>query len=53
MQWLIVALSILRFVAFAVDAGSAFGRTDLASLAAHVKAPIVLVDGGWGAPPAK
>lgn len=53
MQWLILSLSLLRFVVFAFDAGSAIGRTELASLAAHVKASIVLVDGGWGAPPAK
>lgn len=51
MQWLILCLSLLRFVVFAFDAGSAVARTDLAALLAHVKAPIALVDGGWGIPP--
>jgi hypothetical protein len=50
MQWLVLSLSLLRFVIFAFDAGSAVVRTDLTALLAHVKAPMALVDGGWGMP---
>lgn len=48
MHWLILALSLVRFAVFALDAG--YGRAELTSLATHVKAPIVLADGGTGIP---